>query len=341
LLGRLSNSRPGVTIGRVSSPPPATRPGLLGLSPVAAGTACCVVSALGYTAAYICLRQLAALGSDPTWSICVKEAVAVSVVGPWLLIAWLRGAPTVSWGRPLAMLVLAGLATQLANTGVQWAQGVVGLAVTVPTVSAVMLTASAILGRVVLGEVVSLRTVTGIGLLCVSLALLGMGAGQSSASNPSAGALAAISAVGACCAAGVAYALLSITVRHCVTGTTRLAAVVLVVTGMGIVSLGPLSVCRLGVEPLLHTPPEQLLWMVVAGVFNLVAFFALSKGLQLTTVVHVNVLNASQVALSAVAGIALFHEAHSGWLTSGVAMTIVGIIVFDRPTGEQPADQHV
>ena len=54
--------------------------------------------------------------------------------------------------------------------------------------------------------------------------------------------------------------------------------------------------------------------MAAAGVFNLIGFLGLIYGLQRTTVVHANVVNASQVAMAAVAGMALFHEPPNPWL---------------------------
>jgi len=109
---------------------------------------------------------------------------------------------------------------------------------------------------------------------------------------------------------------------------------------MAVVSLGPLSVYRLGIAQLASTPTEQFGWMLAAGGFNLVAFLAISKGLQLTTVVHANVLNASQVAMAVVAGWIFFKESMNLWLILGVALTILGIILIDRPADEEAADQH-
>ena len=68
-----------------------------------------------------------------TWAICNKESITVLAVGPWLLWqAWRRksGFPR---GRPLAILIAVGLATELiGNVGVQWGYQIVGLAVMVP-----------------------------------------------------------------------------------------------------------------------------------------------------------------------------------------------------------------
>jgi drug/metabolite transporter (DMT)-like permease len=137
--------------------------------------------------------------------------------------------------------------------------------------------------------------------------------------------------VGAAGLAGVVYALLSTVIRHSVTRTTTPSTVAFLVPLMAVVSLGPMSVCRFGFMPLLSTPREQLLLMAAAGVFNLIGFLGLIHGLQRTTVVHANVVNASQVAMAALAGMALFHEAPNAWVLLGVGLTIVGIVWIDRP----------
>jgi len=347
-------------------------PGLFGLSPVVAGTACCVVSALGYTAANVCMRRLTELKCDPTWAVCNKELVTVIVVGSWLLLRAVHGHRVLPPWPTLLLLALVGLATQLgANLGLQWALGKVGLALAIPAIFGVMLTASAAMGIAFLGERVSRRSVAAIGLLLVSLAFLSLGAGAvgesvSASSTP----LVIAAAVGAACLAGALYALLTITIRHTVTGATRTSAVVMIITAMGVLSLGPLSVYRLGaqksaqlqqsviisppaIEPpenvwklgvrqVFSTPSQHIALMLAAGTFNLIAFLAITKGLELTTVVRVNVLNASQVAMAAVAGIALFNEAPNPWLIFGVMLTIVGIVLIDRPAAaDRDADQHV
>ncbi len=323
-----------------------TRPpaGPWGLSPVVAGTACCITSALGYTAANTCMRQLAALGSDPMWAICNKELVTVAVVGSWLLCRGRRDRAAPSW-RLLAVLALVGVTVQLAgNLCTQWALGIagVGLAIAIPAMFGAMLTASAILGRFVLRERVSGRAAAAIGLLLLSLGLLAVGAATTDKSDPGIARPPLIMlGVAAACLAGCVYAVLTITIRRMVTGTVPPSTVVLVITATGVLTLGPLSGYRLGWDLLLATPPEHLLWMLAAGGFNLMAFLAITKGLQLTTVVHANVLNASQVALAAVAGTVLFDEPLKHWSVLGVALTIVGIVLIDRPAqDERAADQH-
>ena len=107
-----------------------------------------------------------------------------------------------------------------------------------------------------------------------------------------------------------------------------------VVTFMGTLILGPTSVYRLGLPSLLSMPPENYAWLLCGGIFNLVGFAAIGKGFQLTTVVRVNMLNVSQVAMAAVAGIVLFSEPPTPWLLLGVVLTIAGIFLMGGPPGE-------
>jgi len=310
---------------------------LLGNRTAIGGAAFCLLSALGYTASNICMRQLTAFECDPFWAVCNRELVTTAVVGAWLLWRAIHGRPTLPAGRELVLLLLVGLLIQVAgNVCVQWSLGVVGLAVTIPAMFGAMITGGAVIGRVWLGEPVSGRSAAAIAILLGSLALLGIGA--EAAGRSIAGAemapprpLMIVLAVAAAGLAGAVYSLLSAVLRRSVTQTTLPTAAAFLVTLMGVVGLGPISVYRLGVPALLNTPIEQFVLMVAAGVFNLIAFLSLIHGLQRTTVVHANVVNASQVAMAALAGVALFAEPPTAWLLLGVCLTIFGIVWIDRP----------
>ena len=303
-------------------------------------------------------------------------------LGAWLLWQALRGRRISPSMPVLWQLVAVGLLIQVVgNLGSQWSLGIVGLAVTIPAIFGLMLTSAAVLGWLMLGERVSRRSAAAISLLLVSLVLLGIGAeaaGRSISARDEVAydPLLVALAIGAACMAGAVYSLLSIATRHAVTsplkkGTgsettcenpakdtarevpvpflqraagqaTPPATVAFLITLMGVVSLGPLSLATVGPGQMLATPPEQAAMMVLAGFFNLVGFFALILALQRTTVVHANVLNASQVALAGLGGMLLFSEPPNGWLLLGIGLTIVGIISIDRPAGgEQPLDQHI
>ncbi|MFH1920022.1 MAG: EamA family transporter, partial [Planctomycetota bacterium] len=143
------------------------------------------------------------------------------------------------------------------------------------------------------------------------------------------------------CLGGLMFAMLSTVIRGAAGARVPVTTIVLIVTGMGVLSLGSLSVWRLGTESLLHTGPEKLAWMVAAGTFNLVAFLAITKGLQLTTVVHANVLNASQVAMGALAGTILFKESLNSWVVLAICLTIAGVLLIGRAPDEAQAMESV
>ena len=311
------------------------RLGPLHLPPAAAGTLCCLVSLLGYSMANVCMRRLSGLNCVSSWAVCNKELIAVVVVGPWLLWqAWRRrsGFPT---GRPLAILIAAGLATELVgNMGVQWGYKIVGLAVMIPAYTGFMLVATTVLSGILLGEHVSARNLSAVGLLILAVGLLGAGVAQAAPTmieKPPASPAMIAAAMVAACATGIVFSLLGIAIRHCVTGTTSHSAVVVIITGMGVLTLGPLSFFSEGAVKLMATPWDQYALMFAAGICNLVAFLALVRGLQLTTVLHVNMINAGQVAIAAMAGVLLFGENCNRWLVLGVSLMIVGIFAFGRP----------
>ncbi|MBN2021885.1 MAG: DMT family transporter [Pirellulales bacterium] len=316
---------------------PAPRPnGRGGADPALVGLGCCVFAAVGYTVVNVLLRDLA-VRCHPVWILFIKESVTVAVIGPWL--AWhARGGQKVLPGwRVLAALAAAGLATQLVgNLLAIWAFSRVGLAVAVPVMSGVNLVASATLGWIFLKERVSRQSAVAIALLVASVVLVSQGAPAANRSIaatapvPNDPRTAALAVLGAC-VAGVVYAVLSVVIRRNVTVSTRPSAVVFMITVMGTLSLAPVGLLFAGgVDELAAMAPADVGRTLAAGVLNLLAFVALTWGLQLTPVARVNVLTASQVAMGAVAGMLLFAEPASPWLALGVCATLAGMILIGR-----------
>jgi drug/metabolite transporter (DMT)-like permease len=303
-----------------------------GLAPLALGTAFCIASALAYTGANACLKHLAGL-ADNVWTICVKESVTVAAVGPWLLWQTARGRKVWPSSSEVAVLALVGLAVELiGNLGMLWAMQVVGLSVAIPAVSATNLAVSALFGWVLLGEGVRPRTMLAIGLLMTAVALLSFQAGRPSLSSREP--LHAALALGAACLAGAIFAGMIVAIRKTVTGVTPPEAVMFMICLMGVLSLGPLSLCRVGGPGLLATSPRLMLLMLWAGLLNLVGFFCLTRGLQLASVVRANLLSASQVAMAAVAGFAVFGERPGIAAIHGILLTIVGMMLVERPRSD-------
>ncbi len=298
-------------------------------TPVVLGAGYCALAAVGYTAANICLRLLAS-EAPLVWASCVKELVTVVVVGPWVVARMWRGLPSLPPTRSLLALAAVGLAVQMVgNLGLIWALGVVGLSVTIPVALGVSLSASAILGRIFLGEAVTRRSGLAVGLLITSIVLLKAGADEGT-QFLAAGPLMAGLGVGVAILAGISYASLTVVIRSTAAVVAPAQGVVFVVTGVGVATLGPASLWQLGPTGLLSIPPGMLTLMLLAGGLNLVAFLSITRGLHLISIVHANVISASQVAMAALAGIVLFHEEPNGQILLGIVLTIVGMTLIER-----------
>ena len=307
-----------------------------GLSPLVFGTGCCIAAALGYTAVDIGIRSLQARGGPLIWILFVKETVAVAVVGPWLLWQAIRGGGGWPRRQGFLALVVVGLLTHLAgNVPMFWAMSVVGLAITVPASLGATLVASAALGWYVLRERVSSQAVVSIAAMIISMVLLSLGASKASESvvrgdSPTQGLFWVAVAVVSACVSGVVFGTLSLAIRHSATRGVSVAVLAFVVPAIGAITLGPWCLWEYGVSELLATPLSDFLLMLLCGVVNLIAFVAIIKGLQVTTMVHANVLSASQVAMAAAAGFLFFQEAASPSLVGGVCLTVAGMALMDR-----------
>lgn len=327
-----------------------------------AGTLYGLFAAVGYTAANVCLRAVA--DCDPVWVSAVKAFPTVVLVGPWLLVHYARGERLLPASRVLVILVLTGLLAHIGgNVVFQWSLGVIGMALAVPLTLGTLILASALLGRVLLGEPVTLRTLTSIVTLIVAIAMLSLGANEahravireSRGIDPAAPLIRpdyrpldageenlpqrlhpgepswslgfVVAGVSAALLSGLAYAVLSVVIRYGVTGRASLTVTLVTVASTGVLSLGVLSLWRTGWQGLWDTPRADLATMLVAGTCNAISFVALTRCLQLTNVVYANALNATQAAMAALAGIVLFQEAQSGELIVGVLLTIAGLVL--------------
>jgi drug/metabolite transporter (DMT)-like permease len=132
------------------------------------------------------------------------------------------------------------------------------------------------------------------------------------------------------CMAGVAYGLLGVVIRGTVGNTAPMSSMLLVICTTGVVVLGGASLRTIGPAGMLATAPADWAMMLLAGTFNAVAFLALTKALHLTNVVRVNLINGSQNAMAAVAGVLIFGEPWTIWLGLGVALTLVGLAMMRR-----------
>ena len=101
----------------------------------------------------------------------------------------------------------------------------------------------------------------------------------------------------------------------------------MVVIGMvGTLGLGPIGWQRLGWEGVFSIGGWDWTMMSLAGVANAAAFLALSISLKSASVLTVHLINCSQVAMAAVAGLILFGERLDTLVSWGVALTVAGFL---------------
>lgn len=236
------------------------------------------------------------------------------------------------WPAPamLAAIVAGGLVGQLCgNISFQWALGQIGLAMSVPLSLGGMILSAAILGRVFLFEPVTPKAALALGLLLAAIIILSLGADEASraVAKESVPTWQLAAGVALACLSGCAYAVLNVVLRYCVTRGAPLPATLFSVSIAGMLSLGLIAWLRIGHAGMIGTSSIDFGLMLAAGVCNTAAFVALTKSLQLMSVVFVNALNATQATLAAIAGVVIFHEALSWSLAAGVSLTIAGLAV--------------
>jgi DME family drug/metabolite transporter len=308
--------------------------GLLG-DPAILGTLMCVVSAVGYPATNICLRELAK-NVDHCWVSCVKAMPTVVIALAMMASRSSRGlSNALTWRAFFSLVAVAVFAQLFGNVGFQWALSIVGLALAVPMTHGVMMIGGAVAGRIWLGEPVTTRAVAAMSVLIVAIVVLSTGADEANASIVLTDVVELsrweiAQGVGVLCLSGVAYALLGVVIRRVSRGKFAISSMLLVVCTTGVISLGAATLTTIGWEGIVATSAENWRLMLAAGVLNSIAFFALSKALHLVTVVHVNLVNASQVAMAAVAGVTFFHEAWTPALSIGVGLTVLGLMVMRK-----------
>jgi drug/metabolite transporter (DMT)-like permease len=259
----------------------------------------------------------------------------VVLIGPVLVVLAWRGRPVLPAPRLLLLIALGGMCGQLGgNICFQSSLGIIGVALAVPLTMGGMIVSSAIMGRVFLAEPITLRVLLALAILLAAIGVLAIGAGEAGrAMSASAVAEAGraspwriAAGVAAACGAGVFYTVLNAILRYCVTRGAPLPTSLFIVSMVGVISLGSLAWLRIGEAGIRATTAGDLAIMLAAGVCNTVAFIALTKSLQLNSIVYVNALNATQATLAALAGVLIFREKLSPWLIVGIGLTIVGLM---------------
>ncbi len=295
------------------------------------GPICGIIAAIGYTVCNCCLR--AASNCDPVWVSCIKAVPTTVLAGVPIVIGWSMGRQTLPNWKVTKTLILAALLGQLGgNVLFQYSLGIIGIGLAVPLCMGMIIIASAVLARMYLHEPVSLSALISMLTLVAAIWTLSLGAGDAyrSVVNEAPRGWMLSLGLAAACFSGFAYAVLGVAIRFGVTGNSSVTATTFIVCFVGVVSLGVVSLMRLGVAGMLSTTPHDWTVMIWAGLFNFLAFLALARALQVATVVYVNAVNASQVAMAAIAGVVFFKESLTGALVAGVVLTVAGVLLTPR-----------
>ncbi len=271
----------------------------------------------------------------------------------WLLISRraAAGRPALPGAGRLPGLVATALVMQVGgNISFQWALPILGLSLSVPLVFGTLILGGALAGRACLGEPIFPRTALAMMVLMAAIGVLSWGA---ETARPIAGPQAAPTliesdaaavvvegglefdswtvamAVITTCFSGFCYAASSIVIRR-MSDVVPLSATIMVMSTTGVISLGAITLWRIGWAGMTATTPHEWTTMLLAGAFNAVAFFSLGIALERMPVTRTNLINASQVALSAVAGIVLFGEKPTAAIVAGIVLTVLGLSLLRR-----------
>lgn len=293
------------------------------------GSLCGIAAAVLYTCANVALRWCSNV--DPFLVSSIKAVPTVVVLGPVLLVMLFQGRSITTNRSAIPKFALVAVFGQFfGNAAFQVALGIIGLAASVPITLGVLLIGGGIFGRILLGEPLRRKTMLAISTLIAAVVVLSLSRQPSGISGTGP------VWFGAACAAtsGAAFSLFGTIMRQTLNNGVSAPLAMFISGVIGATSLSLFTLTRMDLEAILSTPNDDWWVMSVAGVFNFVAFVALSLALKSLPVVAVNLINASQVAMAAIAGVLIFSEAVTPHLIIGISLTIVGLLIlgYRRPT---------
>jgi drug/metabolite transporter (DMT)-like permease len=301
-----------------------------------------IVSALGYTLADIFLREVATRGDLgwTAWVTCLKALPSFLIA--WAIIGWRwsRGRRGLSGARSFLMLCAVGLLMQLGgNIAFQVALSLGGLTLSVPLCFSTLILAGALGGRMFLRESIPRRTQIAMILLIGSVFILQQGADAATkTTNPEPEPWAVAAAVFFACFSGASFGIGGVAMSHSVSGTGTIASTIAPLVTIGVFVPGAIAIQRLGFDGLAEIPWPTQAKMLWAGTFNSIGFFAVTAAMSRISLVRVNLINASQAALCALAGIAWFHEPASIWVGLGTVLTIASLAILGMQDENVPLE---
>lgn len=308
----------------------ATHPG------ISIGIACGFVSAVFYTLSNISLRQ--SVSVDSFFVAAMKSAPTIFFLTPYLFAIKVSGRPIVVSSHLVPRFMLVCLVGQVGGNGsFQFALKNIGLAATVPITLGSLLIGSAFVGRWMLGETVQKKTAIAIAILITAVVLLTQ-SGEAAAEGVAGDAVRMDRITGAIFAvvSGLSFAVFSSTMRLSMQQGMQSATAMWISGAVGTTALLTLFGSTAGFSAVNDLSGGLWTSMVMAGVFNFIAFVAITTAMRVLPIVAVHLLNASQVAMAAVAGVIMFNEPLTIGLVSGIALTMAGLMVLATKRAPEP-----
>lgn len=299
-----------------------------------------IASAFAYTTSNVCLRELSTR-CDPIWVSLMKAFPIFLLSGIAVISRAKRGKQTFrSFGWMLPVIAISIFMQLGGNVTFQWSLGQIGLAITIPLTFGVILLSGALLGPLYLEEELHSRSIFAMTVLIGAILILSIAAHQNppgpSSNLPDLPPFYLAMAILAASIAGFAYGSSNALLRHYVKQGYCLSTILCLMSGTGLLCLGTITLTQNGLAILMTTNFTDYLIMLVAGVFNAIAFFTLAKSLQLLPILQANLVGVSQVAMGSLAGVLLFCETLSWLLVTGILLTAVGVVMIKGiPHGQQ------
>jgi drug/metabolite transporter (DMT)-like permease len=291
-----------------------------------------ILSPLGYTATYLCLRA-AAVQVDPLVAAFFRSVPLA--VAAWTILLRQRqvgSAGVTAWPgwRAIWPLVAVGLIFNVSgNTTFQAALALAGLTISAPVSGGAVLWGSALGGWWLLRERITLVPALGLLLLMAALPLLTTGGGGGTGPVWLGMVAAAV--------AGLSFGGGNVIMRHTVVRRGFSQGLMLVpITTTGLLSLLTLILARHGLTAFDNLDTTTLGWLLLAGCFHVVGLVSVSRALELLPAARVGALGVLQTGLSSIGGIILFAEGFNAAVGLGLLLSLVGATLSQRRRRVRP-----
>ncbi len=293
-----------------------------------------LAAAATYSVANLALRGLSRPEAGAGWDMWVAGTKAfptffIAVV--LMAVRRFRGQTTFAEWSFVWPIAIAAVFNQLGgNLAFQMALSKIGLAISVPICFSMIICSGAIVGRLVLGDQVTVRTAISMGLMVASIAFLSTAAkSRSTALQATADSGVALGVL-LSMIAGTAYGVTGVFIRKAVRSQMPVAATLFLFSAAGFLVLCPLSMTILPLSSIAATSSREWTTIAIAGIFNALGFFAITHAMRHLNISRANVINASQNALCAVGAVMVFGETLSRLGMLGIGLTIAGLLMLDR-----------